>query len=160
MKNNIKNTNHQRLKKTRLASLLGLLTLVALVSGCSNQSAIPKIELSTTSFDLGNIDPNQGVRTETFWIKNSGGDALKIVSVSTSCGCTKARVESEEIAPGEQTELIVSYDPSVHPELVGKIERVVYIKSNDPLQEEVELNLVGEVLPGNNQKISLSGEGQ
>ncbi len=148
------------LRKTKLASLCGLLALVVLVSSCSNQTAIPKIELSTTSFDLGSIDPNQGVRTEIFWIKNSGGETLRIVSVSTSCGCTKARVESEEIAPGEQTQLIVSYDPSVHPELTGKIERVVYIKSNDPLQEEVELNLVGEVLPENNQKIGLSGEGQ
>ena len=59
-------------------------------------------------------------------------------------------MELEEIPPGKQTQLTVIYDPSVHPGLVGKIKRIVYIQSNDPVQEEVELELVGNILPSSN----------
>ncbi len=129
--------------------LLGIcmVFLAVIIAGCTNNLGPPKIELSTTSFDLGDIASDEGIRTETFFVKNTGDTLLKINSVSTSCGCTEAEVESEEIPPGEQTKLIVNYDPSVHPGLVGKITRIVYIKSNDPLNEEIELELVGNSLP-------------
>ncbi len=129
--------------------LLGIciIFLGFIISGCTNTLKSPKIELSTASFDLGDINPGDGIITETFFVKNTGDALLKITSVSTSCGCTEAEVESKEIIPGEQTKLIIDYDPSVHPGLVGKITRIVYIKSNDPLNEEIELELVGNSLP-------------
>ena len=132
--------------KRNVFLILGITALVILVGGCSAGLKAPKIELSTNSFDLGDINPDNGKRVETFYVKNTGSDVLKILSVSTSCGCTEANVESEEINPGEQTKLTVTYDPSVHPDLVGKIKRVVYVQSNDPLNEEVELELIGNSL--------------
>lgn len=125
--------------------LVLILGAVIFIAGCT--SGPQKIELSTTFFDLGDVDPDKGIITEEFFVKNVGGMPLKITSVSTSCGCTEAEVENDEIAPGEQTKLIINYDPSVHPGLVGKIERVVYIKSNDPFNEEIELELIGNSLP-------------
>lgn len=130
--------------------VIGILILVALVSACTTKLG-PKIELSKTYFDLGDINPDNGIRTETFYVKNTGDSILTISSISTSCGCTEAEVKSNKILPGEQTELTVNYDPSVHSGLVGKIKRVVYIKSNDPLNEELELELVGNSLPSSNQ---------
>lgn len=127
-------------------SLIFCIISIIVISGCSGTLAAPRIELSTAFFDLGDINPDEGIRTETFFIKNTGGAVLDIISVSTSCGCTEAEVESDKIAPGEQTKLIVQYDPSVHPELVGKIQRVVYVKSNDPVQGEVELELTGNII--------------
>ena len=127
--------------------IVGTLFLINLISGCSTQLKQPKIELSTTYFDLGDINPDEGKRSETFFVENKGTDILKILSVSTSCGCTEAEVENEEIQPGEKTKLTVTYDPSIHPGLVGNIKRVVYIQSNDPLQSEIELELVGNSLP-------------
>lgn len=129
---------------------MGLFVFVIFISGCSDKLGVPKIELSTSSFDLGDINPSEGNRVETFFVKNTGNALLKISSVSTSCGCTDAEVDEEEILPGEQTKLTVTYDPSVHPELVGNIQRVVYVKSNDPFQEEVELELTGNILPKGN----------
>jgi len=141
----------KKMNARNLLLMIGMVILISMVSGCStNALKAPRIELSTTSFDLGDINPDDGNRVETFFVKNTGGEPLNIISVSTSCGCTEGEVESDEILPGEQTKLIVTYDPSVHPELVGKIERVVYIKSNDPLQKEVELELTGNILKGGN----------
>jgi hypothetical protein len=128
--------------------MIGIMILITLTSGCSTQIAQPKIELSTSSFDLGDINPDDGNRIETFFVKNTGGMTLNIISVSTSCGCTEAEVESEEVLPGKQTKLLVTYDSSVHPNLTGPIKRIVYVKSNDPLQEEVELELTGNILKG------------
>lgn len=134
--------------KKEMLLIIGIMIIGAIITGCSNK--FPKIELSTTSFDLGDINPDDGNRVETFFVKNVGNAPLKIISVSTSCGCTEAEVESEEVLPGEQTKLIVTYDSSVHPELVGKIKRIVYIQSNDPFQEEAELELTGNILPKTN----------
>lgn len=135
---------------SRLTKKIGLLLtiwIVALIiSGCSADLRTPRIELSASSFDFGDINPADGLRTETFFVKNTGGAILNIASVSTSCGCTDAEVQSEEIQPGEQTTLTVTYDPSVHPELTGKIKRVVYVKSDDPLHEEVELEITGNII--------------
>lgn len=134
-----------------LKAVLVLLAII-LISGCTTGDGPPKIELSVNSFDLGDINPAEGIREETFSIRNSGGQPLTIFSVSTSCGCTEAEVESTEILPGEQTKLTVNYDPSVHPGLVGKIKRIVYIKSNDPKRKEVELVLTGNSLPSSNSE--------
>jgi hypothetical protein len=136
----------QQIMKKQTA-FIGILLFSMLIYGCSGKPGIPKIELSVTSFDLEDINPDEGKREEVFFIKNIGGAPLKILSVSTSCGCTVAEVELEEIPPGKQTPLTVIYDPSVHPGLVGKIKRIVYVQSNDPVQEEVELELIGNVLP-------------
>jgi len=126
--------------------IIGLIGIVLVViSGCGNSTA--KIELNTNSFDLGDIQPDDGIRTEVFSVKNSGTSLLTISSISTSCGCTEAEVQSKEIQPGEQTALTVTYDPLVHPGLVGKIKRMVYIQSNDILNPEIELELVGNSLP-------------
>lgn len=133
--------------------LLGICTilLVVIISGCTNELGSQKIELSTTSFDLGDINPDEGIRTETFFVRNIGNSLLQITSVSTSCGCTKAEVESNEILPGEETKLLVTYDPRVHPNLTGPIKRIVYVQSNDPLLKEVELELTGNVLKGSDE---------
>lgn len=143
------------LGKRKMPLLIGIMVLgiiLIAVNGCTNTLQSPKIELSTNSFDLGDINPDDGNRIETFFIKNVGNAPLNIISVSTSCGCTEAEVESEEIPAGEQTKLTVTYDPSVHPGLVGKIKRIVYIKSNDPLNKEVELELVGNSLPSSKEE--------
>lgn len=146
------------MKKIILTLVVMTVIIIILISGCSTNLGPQKIELSTNSFDLGDIDPDEGNRVETFYVKNIGGAPLEILSVSTSCGCTEAEVESTEIAPGEQTKLIVTYDPSVHPGLEGKIKRIVYIKSNDPLQPEVELEFVGNSLPSSEPEEQRHGE--
>jgi len=127
--------------------LFSLIIILLFLVGCAGQVEGPSIELSEAFFDWGDVNPDLGSKVEKFLVKNTGLDNLEIYSVSTSCGCTDAEVDSKLIAPGETTTLTVTYDPSVHPGLVGKMERVVYIKSNDPKHEEVDLTLVGNSLP-------------
>lgn len=112
------------------------------VSGCANKT--PKIEITPGSYDFGVI-PYEKVE-HTFSVKNEGTAPLEIKGVSTSCGCTKAAVESETIMPGEATNLLVTFDPNIMGDNeVGEILRVIYVKSNDPSQPEVEVEIMANV---------------
>lgn len=100
----------------------------------------PRIEVLPSSYDFGVI-PYRAVE-KSFTVRNAGGSPLKIMGISTSCGCTRAELEREELLPGEETELLVTFDPNLMEEhLTGRIYRVVYIKSNDPERPEVEIEL-------------------
>lgn len=111
----------------------------------------PKIALSAYSFDAGDIDPAKGKWEKVFYIKNKGNAPLVIEGISTSCGCTTAEAAESELLPGESTQLKVVYDPNTHPGITGRIERVVYVSSNDPENSEAELKITANVVPGEAQ---------
>jgi len=132
-------------RKWQLA-LAGLVVL-AILGGYgylrSGQPAPPHIEITPASYDFGDI-PYTEVETD-FQVKNTGGSPLEIASVSTSCGCTTAEIESKTLLPGAVTGLHVTFDPQLMGE-EGDILRVVYVKSNDPQRPEVEIELRGMVI--------------
>lgn len=129
-----------------IAAITGIVLLFAIAVYATMPKA-PRIALSETNFEAGNIDPAKGVWSGTFLIKNKGSARLLIEGLTTSCGCTKAKAAEDAIEPGQETELKVTYDPSTHPGLTGRIERIVYISSNDPENPEAELKITGNVLP-------------
>ena len=105
----------------------------------------PKIEVLPTYFDFGDI-PYKMVKKE-FIVKNTGNDFLEIKSISTSCGCTKATIESERLMPGQQSIMTVTFDPNLMGnDLHGKIERFVYIKSNDESKPEIEIGINANIV--------------
>ncbi|MFQ6033893.1 MAG: DUF1573 domain-containing protein, partial [Candidatus Bipolaricaulia bacterium] len=100
----------------------------------------PRIEIVPGSSDFGVISYRAVERS--FTVRNVGGSPLQITGLSTSCGCTSAKIGREELLPGEETELLVTFDPNLMEErLEGEIYRVVYVKSNDPRQPEVEIEI-------------------
>ena len=104
----------------------------------------PKIEITPSFYDFGDI-PYKLVE-HTFSVKNTGKITLEITRISTSCGCTKGTIDKETINPGETANLLVTIDPNLMEEdIEGKIERIVYIKSNDPTQPEVEIQLTANI---------------
>lgn len=108
----------------------------------------PRIAIESKEFNFGEVAFGEVVE-QTFEVKNVGGEVLKIDRVSTSCGCTKAKVDKEEIAPGETAELLVTYDSgAMGRRLIGKtVERFVYIRSNDSTEPQVEMRIEAEVIP-------------
>lgn len=110
------------------------------VPGVENQAGnLPKIEISPKIFDFGEIEFGKVVEYG-FKVKNSGNKILEIKRVATSCACTTAKIAKENISPGEETELLVSYDTAAMGRSshgMGKQERIIYVKSNDPLNPQV-----------------------
>jgi len=102
----------------------------------------PTLILQQSSFDFGDIKQGDKV-SHTFVISNGGGDLLKISDVKASCGCTAAAPEKKELAPGESTNLLVTFNSAGR---MGNQSKTVRIYSNDPLNPEMLLSITGNVV--------------
>lgn len=116
------------------------------VPGPPSLGKIPQIEIVPQSHDFGEIEYGE-VAEYTFKIKNSGNSQLEISRISTSCACTSASVLTEKLNPSEETELKVTYDTGTMSgsHAKGKQERIIYVKSNDPLSPQAEALIYADV---------------
>ena len=129
---------------TVLASII-LITLVVLVGKfLTKESLGPIINLSPVKNDLGTVIYGD-VATYTIKATNIGDADLVIRKISTSCGCTKAKIAETDkvIAPGQSADIVISFDPAVHKDDtdIGELVRVIYINSNDQKNPEAQAEL-------------------
>ncbi len=130
---------------------IGIITLI-IFSGCisipENQSLEnnkPKIEITPEFYDFGNV-PYEKIEY-VFFVKNKGTGILEITGISTSCGCTKGTIDKKLINSGETAKLLVTIDPNLMEKgIEGKIERIVYVKSNDIEKPEIEIELKANIV--------------
>jgi hypothetical protein len=124
----------------------------------------PKVMVSEVKRDLGTVSLKSGAVTTEFTIKNEGKSDLVIDKLSSSCGCTSASIVYQgkegprfymaghgqdapdpswkiSIAPGDEANVKVYYDPTVHPDLTGAVTREVSVHSNDPVDFETKLTI-------------------
>jgi hypothetical protein len=135
-------------KSARILLLLGVVFLAfAAVYGYYSIFKTPRIEVTPPFMDLGDVT-KEGFNY-TFTVGNSGTKALEIDRVSTSCGCTSASIDQDLIMPGEEAGLHVSFNPKLMEEEVrGKVTRIIFIRSNDPENPEVEIKISANVVEG------------
>ncbi|MFH0906867.1 MAG: DUF1573 domain-containing protein [bacterium] len=107
-----------------------------------NEEDQPKIEINPQTFDFGEVEYGQ-ILEYTFKIKNLSNQILEISKVTTSCGCTTAQISQEKINPQEEIELKVIYDTGAMggTHAKGDQERIIYIKSNDPINPQTEVTI-------------------
>ena len=141
----------------------GVVLGLALGSGGSAKSdARGKIAMAETKFDAGDVSMASGKYTHTYKFRNSGAGSLNLSKLETSCMCTTAKIRYRgkdgpefgmpgmgnaapfwggmEIAPGDEAELIVIFDPNAHgPDAVGLIKRGIIITTDDPENREIEV---------------------
>lgn len=106
-----------------------------------------------TNFDFGNIVMGDGKVRTSFMVVNNTTDEIKVDSVVTSCMCTEVFIingdqrrgpygmpghglvvprANEVIAPGEEREIEVVFDPAAHgPAGAGFSERHVYLVDDE-----------------------------
>lgn len=122
----------------------------------SNPSVAPKLVINHDTWDFGEIPPEKV--DHSFIITNSGQAMLELYTLSTSCDCTSAKLILPSgssplfsmhdnpnwkgtLAPGESATLQVFYDPFAMAGEYGRLERVVYVPSNDPTLKELQVRL-------------------
>jgi hypothetical protein len=121
------------------------------------------ILVTPLTWDFG--DMPREVRTYTFIVKSVGEDPLKITSLATSCTCTTVTLYangqesprfgmhtspsgwSAVLLPGQTGELTVYYDAGYHPDTTGPIQHIIYVRSNDLSNPEVEVEITANVVP-------------
>jgi len=88
----------------------------------------PKFEIpGGETIDLGEHLRGKEVKREIEF-RNSGDQDLKIVSVSTTCGCSSALITSDVIKPGETGKISFTFNGNAN----GTVTKGIAIATNEP----------------------------
>ncbi len=123
-------TLRQFAKSTRVFVILGVITGVLggiWVQHVVRLAGAPRLELSRTRVDLGEVAPEETV-SQVVSLRNIGKKRLDIQDIKTSCGCTLTKAEKTALAPGEASQLEISFIASSSQISTAR----VTIVSNDP----------------------------
>ena len=100
----------------------------------------PTISVDPDKWNLGKVSKSKQY-FKLFTIKNTGKSSLLISKVRSSCFCTIVRVATNEVLPLSYTTLEASFLSHS----VGRIERTIFIESNDPKNKVVMMPVSAEV---------------
>lgn len=114
---------------------VSLLLIVLALAGCS--PSIPDIDVAD-SHDMGTVVKGE-LAVANLTVRNLGDGPLTVVAVSTSCGCTKATVTPMVIPAGGEGRLHIEYDSAAHESDLGRIDRSVFVSSDDPDEDDVQI---------------------
>lgn len=108
----------------------------------------PEIIVDRDLHNFGVITQYGGTVETTFVVNNTGTEVLEIGTLTTSCSCTSASVESSSVKPGESTVLSVVFDPDFHEEPLDEFKRTVFIPTNDLNNPELEVAIQVDIAEG------------
>jgi hypothetical protein len=101
----------------------------------------PQISISEEEWDFGKVRPGTQPQHK-FIITNKGTEDLIIERVWASCGCVKTSMFINHILPGKSADLQTIFNTGGY---VGMLEKIIYIKSNDPKIPEKQIKLKVEI---------------
>jgi Protein of unknown function (DUF1573) len=102
---------------------------------------VPVIKFEEETFDVGEIWEGEKA-SHTFTFKNDGAAILRIIKVTTSCGCTAAVLSSKEIAPGLTGEIKATFNTK---RFRGKQSKTISVSTNDSEHSTVQLKIQATV---------------
>lgn len=104
-------------RRIAIATLTGIATL-----GAAAQEWNPRV------WDFGTFEEEKGPVPARFVLVNTGSTPISIISARPTCGCTSRVFSDSPVAPGDSTELLVTYDPAGRP---GHFDKKVYVELSD-----------------------------
>lgn len=111
-----------------------LFLMLLLVSSGFSQA---KLALDSQEIDLGEMYNGEVVKARIA-LKSAGKSPLRIVRISTSCGCTTVKQPQGDIPPGKTDFLEVEFNSAG---FRGKAVKYVYIETNDPENQYTSVTL-------------------
>jgi Protein of unknown function (DUF1573) len=111
----------------------------------------PRAAVQELEHDFGKIVKGEKV-SYSFYISNSGGDLLKLDNVHASCGCTVAKPEKSDLAPGEGTKINVTFNSE---KFLGPEEKSIYVSTNDPNNQMITFKISGVVVQDSSESIDI-----
>lgn len=126
-----------------LVVAVGMLIASGAAGAVWTASARPAIRLDPSAVDFGPLAKRM---TRTVVVHNAGRAPLRVLAVSSSCGCTTAAIEANTLAPGGSAPLEITFDPVAHGPQPGPVRHAVYLRTNDPRKPEAEIEVRAVVL--------------
>jgi uncharacterized protein DUF1573 len=111
------------------------------LAGAMSSTGQPLVQADEPLYNFGTTYNGTPVK-HTFRIKNAGTAPLIIGAVSASCGCTAAKPTKNTVAPGEVSDIMVTFDTRADK---GPATRVITVATNDPRHQQLQLTLKGDV---------------
>lgn len=112
------------------SKLFYMISLLLILSAWA--AAAPKMNVPVNVIDFG-YAPQKSAVTCRFWIFSTGADTLKITDVKPGCGCTKAPLDKNLIAPGDSTFVDITFNTGQYK---GKVTKTVNITAADSVQAQ------------------------
>lgn len=103
----------------------------------------PKMIFNKKEHNFGDIKLGETVNTE-FIFTNKGGAPLQIFKTKASCGCTAFSPEKTTLAPGESSNIKVTFNTAGKHE--GDQQQSVTIYTNDPAEPTQMITIKGKVV--------------
>ena len=91
------------------------------------------------------MNEDDAPKTFVYRFTNVGKEAISIRRMTTSCSCATAVCRNAEVQPGEEAEILVTYNPKGHP---GRFERKVFVYTQEGNAPAAVLKLSVDVASG------------
>lgn len=107
------------------------------------QTGSPRIEVvGGEEYDFGVMEPD-ATGKHNFVVRNTGEGPLTLEIIGSTCKCTVGTLENSSVAPGEETEVELTWTVKTIGEDFGQS---ATLKSNDPARGELSLKIKGRVV--------------
>ena len=130
------------MKKILALLLLAATTLTIAAAGKNKVD----VSFDSTVYDFGTVSSASGPVTHRYIMTNDGNEPVVILSVSTTCGCTRPEYPKKPVAPGEKAEIKVNLLPEGQR---GEISRniTLRLRSASGAKRNITLRITGDVIP-------------
>ena len=108
----------------------------------ADPATAPKIKFETTKVNGGTIIEGEEFVYD-FVFKNEGKGPLEIASAKASCGCTASTPKDKVVQAGDESRITATFRSRGR---VGKNNKYITVKSNDPENPTVRLEFTVEVV--------------
>ncbi|MFV0436438.1 MAG: DUF1573 domain-containing protein [Desulfopila sp.] len=125
-----------------MKSILRCLIVVSVCAMATVGLAAPSLQLSIDKIEFGTM-PEGPPAQKQVTLTNNGDVPITIDNVSTSCACTNTKLGKNELAPGESTELEITYTTY---KFIGKFEKYIWIQTKE-VPDKYTITMVGDVTP-------------
>ncbi len=119
----------------------GQLLVIAFVLLASQAWAGPQLEIINPTLDFGKVTQDKVVTTD-FWIKSTGDETLKIVTLWSGCGCTDIPLTDSTVDPGDSIQCRIIFSTGRFQGLTHKRPTV----RTNASEEVIKLSIMAEVI--------------
>ena len=121
-------------------ALLFCLHLVVMAPPVAAQGH-PAISIEPMELDFGTMDQFQAESAD-ITIRNVGDAPLHLGKIEATCGCTVATLQVETLAPGQSTELTITFSSQKYQ---GKQLKYIKVNSDDPFHGVVDIAIRADI---------------
>jgi len=101
----------------------------------------PELRVGEDEWDFGHVQQHSVV-SHDFWLYSVGKKTLSVDSIKTGCGCIKAYLEKDEIAPGDSAELEVVFGTKSYRGMVTKRPKIYTNQKQNKATKVLKVSII------------------